>query len=71
MRRIKDTEFVDAVPYLFYFLAMSRALKSRPAVTTLSFKIGRWAEAQATGWGVAALPVVLVIVLAAWVLMRR
>ena len=23
--------------------------------TALSFKIGRWAEARATGWGVAAL----------------
>lgn len=68
---IKDTYFVDAVLYLFYFLPMPRAPRSRTAIAAVSFKLGRWAEAQATGWGVAALPVVLVILLAAWVLMQR
>ncbi len=35
--------------------------------TALSFRIGRWAEARATGWGVAAL-VALAALLAAAVL---
>jgi hypothetical protein len=40
------------------------------ALSALSFKIGRWAEARATGWGVAVLPVVLVVLLLAGVLLR-
>ena len=39
---------------------------SRPE-SALSFKLGRWAEAHATGWGVAAL-VALCALLAAVVL---
>lgn len=37
--------------------------------SAVSFKLGRWAEARATGWGVAAL-VVLCTLLAAVVLIR-
>jgi hypothetical protein len=36
----------------------------------LSFKIGRWVEASATGWGVVALTV-LALVLAAGVIAGR
>jgi hypothetical protein len=43
------------------------ARHSRPP-SALSFKIGRWAQASATGWGVAAL-VVLAILLAAVILL--
>lgn len=34
---------------------MSNTARSTRDETALSFKIGRWAEARATGWGVAAL----------------
>lgn len=34
----------------------------------LSVRAGRWFEAQATGWGVWALPIVLALILAAGLL---
>ena len=40
------------------------------APDTLSFRIGRWAEASATGWGLAVL-VVLMILLAGLILVAR
>ena len=42
-------------------MASSRA---RPKAS-LSLKLGGWLEAHATGWGVAAIPVVVAMVLAA------
>lgn len=32
---------------------------------SLSLKLGGWLEAHATGWGVVAIPIVVVLVLAA------
>lgn len=32
--------------------------------TTLSLRLGGWLEAHATGWGVAAIPLVILLVLA-------
>ena len=32
--------------------------------TSLTVKIGKWFEARATGWGVAAIPVLLLLVAA-------
>lgn len=43
---------------------MSREPPASRAPDTLSFKIGRWVEASATGWGLATL-VVLAILLTA------
>jgi len=40
--------------------------KSLPA--SLSLKLGGWLEAHATGWGVAAIPFVVMLMLAAAVL---
>jgi hypothetical protein len=41
-----------------------------PVRTTLSLKLGGWLEAHATGWGVAAIPLVIVLVLGGAVLTR-
>jgi hypothetical protein len=43
---------------------MSRERPSPAAPNAVSFKLGRWAEAQASGWGVVAL-VILATLLAA------
>ena len=42
-----------------------------PAHTTLSVRIGRWFEASATGWGIVAVPVVLLCAFAALLLFAR
>jgi hypothetical protein len=36
--------------------------------TTVIVKLGRWFEASATGWGVLVVPLLLVLVLLAWLL---
>ncbi|HVI33773.1 hypothetical protein [Phenylobacterium sp.] len=36
-----------------------------PIRNSLSLKLGGWLEAHATGWGVVAIPIVVVLVLAA------
>ena len=46
---------------------MSKARSAPRPPSAVSFRIGRWAQAQATGWGVAAL-VVLAALLAAVIL---
>lgn len=47
---------------------MSASFKPQPA--SLSVKIGNWFEARATGWAVVAVPVILVLTLAAPLLVR-
>lgn len=42
---------------------MRTALKDPPKAT-LSLRLGSWLEAHATGWGVAAIPLVVVLVIA-------
>lgn len=42
---------------------MSIAVKPPPA--TISVRIGGWFEARATGWGVVAVPLTLLLALAA------
>jgi hypothetical protein len=39
-------------------------LPSKPP-STLSFKVGNWFEVQASGWGVLAAPLALLLLLAA------
>lgn len=39
-----------------------------PVKSTLSLKLGSWLEANATGWGIVAIPVVILLLLAAAVL---
>jgi hypothetical protein len=48
---------------------MSRA-PSRPPATSLMVKLGTWFEAQATGWGVLAIPLILFGLLLMGVLTR-
>jgi hypothetical protein len=36
--------------------------RDREGTSSLSVKLGRWFEAKATGWGVAALPALMVAV---------
>jgi hypothetical protein len=43
---------------------MSRA-PSDPRKSTLSLKLGSWLEADATGWGIVAIPLVILLLLAA------
>jgi hypothetical protein len=50
---------------------MSKVSWPDRAPSALSLKFGHWLEARATGWGLAALPVVLALALAAWVLVSR
>jgi hypothetical protein len=45
---------------------MPKPLKSTKR-SALTVKIGRWFEASATGWGVAAIPLVLALALLALV----
>jgi hypothetical protein len=35
------------------------------AMPTLNLKIGRWFEANATGWGIAAIPLVMIVLVLA------
>jgi hypothetical protein len=55
---------------MFYNRSMPNTLPKSPDGASLSFRIGRWAEARATGWGVAAL-VVLAALAAAVILSGR
>ena len=44
---------------------MSQRLRPPPAPpATLSLKLGSWLEAHATGWGVVAVPLVVLLLLA-------
>ena len=47
---------------MFYTVLMER--RSKP-VSTLSLKLGSWLEANATGWGVIAIPVLGLMLLGA------
>ena len=47
---------------MFYTVLMER--RSKP-VCTLSLKLGNWLEANATGWGVIAIPVLGLMLLGA------
>jgi hypothetical protein len=42
---------------------MRKPASRRRIPSSVSLKVGAWFEAQATGWGVAALPVVLAVLL--------
>jgi len=51
---------------------MTRPLPRRSAPAALSLRIGAWFEAQATGWAVLAIPLILVLLagltVAGWLL---
>lgn len=51
---------------MFYTWGMPR-IPPKPAEppATLSLKIGQWFEANATGWGVLCVPIVVLLLLAA------
>lgn len=59
--RMKHTEFLAIVPDLFYCPRMPNKPHPRRAPSALSFKIGRWAEAHATGWGLMALVILAIV----------
>jgi hypothetical protein len=44
---------------MFYTICMPQRISHRRAESSLSLKVGHWFEAQATGWGLVALPLVL------------
>jgi hypothetical protein len=48
---------------MFYTDFMSKPASRHRIPSSLSLRVGAWFEAQATGWGVVALPVVLVVLL--------
>jgi hypothetical protein len=48
---------------MFYTGVMPRPA-SDPKKSTLSLKLGSWLEANATGWGIVAIPVVILLLLA-------
>jgi hypothetical protein len=50
---------------MFYVDGMRRTDRQPAAPASLSLKLGSWLEAHATGWGVAAIPVVLGLLLGA------
>jgi hypothetical protein len=45
--------------------APSKRRLNRPPPTSLLVKVGGWFEAQATGWGVLVVPLILLALLAA------
>ena len=47
---------------MFYTALMPHA--SPPKKSTLSLKLGNWLEANATGWGIVAIPIVIALLLA-------
>lgn len=53
------------VPCMFYAAPMSKPPVNSPAPATLSLRIGRWFEANATGWGVLCVPLVILMLLMA------
>lgn len=54
---------------MFYTLAMTKLLpkRSKPP-SSFTLRLGNWLEAQGTGWGVLAVPMVVLLVVAAAVL---
>lgn len=48
----------------------TRRSKSRDAIAAVHVRIGGWFEASATGWGVLAVPLLLLILLAASLVLR-
>jgi hypothetical protein len=59
------TVFVAGGCCMFYTLQMAKCSLKPRRRATLSLRLGPWLEAHATGWGVAAVPLVVVLVLAA------
>jgi hypothetical protein len=51
--------------YFFYTLCMVTKPPSQPPPDSLSLKVGSWFEAHATGKGVFAIPVVVLLLAAA------
>ncbi|MGH6910710.1 MAG: hypothetical protein ACREE0_19215 [Phenylobacterium sp.] len=49
---------------MFYTEWMTRA-PANPKKNTLTLKLGSWLEANATGWGIVAIPVVILLLLVA------
>lgn len=45
----------------FYTYAMASRSKSK-SVATFSLKLGNWLEATATGWGIVAVPIVILLI---------
>lgn len=62
---MKDT----AIPWCFRGLGVTLDMAPRPASprprTALYLKLGGWLEARATGWGVAAIPLIITLLVAA------
>jgi hypothetical protein len=51
---------------MFYTAPMSRApVQTRNQPATLSLEIGQWFKANATGWGIVAVPLVVLLVVGA------
>jgi hypothetical protein len=48
---------------MFYTEAMTVSPHRLRPKASLSLKVGDWLEAHATGWGVAAIPIVVALVL--------
>lgn len=56
---------------MFYTARMSRIVPKPPEPpATLSLKIGEWFQADATGWGVLCVPLVVLLLLAATLAMH-
>lgn len=62
---IKYTEFFGDPAKGRYHVFMSRSAHRAAGAHSLSLRLGGWMEAQATGWGIAAIPLVVILVLAA------
>ena len=50
---------------MFYTVSMSGNAPERPPPATFSLKLGQWFEANATGWGILAVPAVVVLLVLA------
>jgi hypothetical protein len=48
---------------MFYTIWMAHRIPRPRPESSLSLRIGHWFEAQATGWGLVALPLVLFVLL--------
>ncbi|MDB5498765.1 MAG: hypothetical protein JWP28_2796 [Phenylobacterium sp.] len=44
---------------MFHTIYMLKRIPHRRAESSLSLRVGHWFEAQATGWGLVVLPLVL------------
>lgn len=53
------------VPCMFYTEAMPNTSRRTRPKASLTLKLGDWLEAHATGWGIAAIPIVVGLVLLA------